>query len=211
METAAAHTLTVARTARYYVLGQPDAPEVWFVLHGYGQQARYFVRPFRVHAGAARCIVAPEALSRFYLDKGYERIGASWMTREARDAEIADTVAYLDAVAAPFAATGQRCCVLGFSQGAAAACRWAAYGSTRFHRVALWGGEVPHDLDLVHYGAHLAGLTLAWGDADAFATAARMASTKARLQEAAVPYHTLRFAGEHRLYAEPLARLLNDA
>lgn len=203
---ATAHHLTVGRTARYHVLGSPEAADVWVVLHGYGQLAAYFARHFRPHAGPERCIVAPEALSRFYLDGRYERIGASWMTRECRDAEIADTVAYLDTLAARFGAA--RFHVLGFSQGAAAACRWAAFGETRFEQIVLWGGEVPADLDLRAHGARLRDLTLVWGDADTFATPARTADTEARLAAAGVPYRVIGYAGEHRLYAEPLAALM---
>lgn len=204
-----AHHLRVSRTARYYVLGPPEARETWFVLHGYGQQARFFLRHFRPHAGPQRRFVAPEALSRFYLDDRYERIGASWMTREDREADISDTIAYLDALAA-HVGSGSRCCLFGFSQGAAAACRWAALGTRAFARVVLWGGEVPPDLDLARTGDRLRDLTLVWGDADTYATPARVAATEARLASAGVPYRVVRYAGEHRLYAGPLAALMEE-
>src|ERR1051325_10016453 len=47
-----------------------------------------------------RRLVAPEGLSRFYLSERAteRRVGASWMTREDRLAEIADYLGYLDAV-----------------------------------------------------------------------------------------------------------------
>ncbi len=200
--------ISVQRVARYYVLGDETAPERLFALHGYGQQARYFARHFRPHAGAGCCVVAPEALSRFYLDGAYRRVGASWITREARDADIADSIAYLDAVAAQACPDALRTVLFGFSQGAAMACRWAAHGATPFSRVVLWGGEVPPDLDLARYGSRLAGLLLVYGDADAFATPERIADTQARLTQAGVPFETLRYAGGHRLYAEPLAAAL---
>ena len=78
---------------------------MWVVCHGYRQLARRFIREFQGIAGAERRIVAPEGLSRFYLDEeggphGPEaRVGATWMTREDRIAEIDDYVAYLDALA----------------------------------------------------------------------------------------------------------------
>src|SRR5206468_3354730 len=74
--------------------------------------------------------------------------GASWMTREDRLHEIDDYVRYLDAVHAQVASGKARVTALGFSQGTATACRWAAFGSARIDRLIVWGGEVPPDLDL---------------------------------------------------------------
>jgi hypothetical protein len=47
--TAQVHTIPVRRTARYYTLGEISSAtrEVWFVIHGYGQLAEYFIRHFR--------------------------------------------------------------------------------------------------------------------------------------------------------------------
>jgi hypothetical protein len=88
--TAREHHLTVSRSARYVVLGEP-APEVrslWVVLHGYGQLAARFARHCAPLGGAGRLVVVPEALSRFYVEAAaggshaQARVGATWMTRE---------------------------------------------------------------------------------------------------------------------------------
>ncbi|MCY7356827.1 MAG: phospholipase, partial [Rudanella sp.] len=44
------HHLSVQRTARYYTLGDftEQTTDLWFVLHGYGQLAKYFIRRFDV-------------------------------------------------------------------------------------------------------------------------------------------------------------------
>ena len=140
---AAKHHIQVARTARYYTLGGrgDGVDEAWFVLHGYRQAARRFARRFEVLDGAERIVVVPEALSRFYVDPSpgghgpEHRVGASWMTRADRDNEIADYVAYLDALARDVAATAapaaRRRVVLGFSQGAHTASRWMVLGNAR--------------------------------------------------------------------------------
>ena len=68
------HEFTVRRRARVAVLGEPmDADETWFVLHGYGQLAADFLGSFEALASPRRAIVAPEALSRFYLRSGSGR------------------------------------------------------------------------------------------------------------------------------------------
>jgi hypothetical protein len=96
----------VLRTARYATLGRLDESvrEVWIVCHGYAQLAGRFIERFRCIAAPHRLIVAPEALSRFYTERGSgfhgpaSQIGATWMTSEDREAEIQDYVAYLDAL-----------------------------------------------------------------------------------------------------------------
>lgn len=155
------HHIQTARTGRYHTLGDlARAGEVWFLLHGYGQTAADFLASCAELASPARVLVAPEALSRFYLRAGTGPVGASWMTREEREHEIADTLAWLDRVATALhdPARPRRCAVMGFSQGAAAACRWAALGHTRLERVVLWGGGVPPDLDLAGARARLGGM-----------------------------------------------------
>src|SRR5207247_9831140 len=96
------HHLSVAKTARYFTLGERSGGgrPVWFACHGYGQLAGRFLEKLRVLDDGTRYLVAPEGLSRFYLSESptERRVGASWMTREDRLAEIADYVQYLDAV-----------------------------------------------------------------------------------------------------------------
>ncbi|MGD0483546.1 MAG: phospholipase, partial [Gemmatimonadales bacterium] len=135
------HHLTVERTARYFTIEPAEggaAREVWFGLHGYAQLAEKFLRVLEGLDDGTRLIVAPEALARFYLHPeppptGVGHIGASWMTREDRLSEIADNVAYLDALARhvfrQIARETVTLRVLGFSQGALAAARWAAQGT----------------------------------------------------------------------------------
>jgi predicted esterase len=162
--------IRVPRTARYHIVGDPrSSTEVWFVLHGYGQLAGRFIRRFLGLPGiedGIRAVVAPEALSRFYVDPGARgahgpesRVGATWMTRADREHEIRDYVEYLDRVAAevlgsdggdPVPATlpgDRRVVVLGFSQGAATASRWVALGKIRPAELILWGGGLAVDLD----------------------------------------------------------------
>ena len=67
-----------------------------------------------------------------------------------RATDIADYVSYLDTlyehVRATVPAPAARVHVLGFSQGAATASRWAALGRSVIDRLILWGGAHAHDL-----------------------------------------------------------------
>lgn len=211
------HHLAVQRTARYYALGDPDtARERWFVLHGYGQLAEYFIRPFAAMADAGRAVIAPEALSRFYVDgmREHERVGASWMTKADREHEIEDYLVYLDALASHLDTTAEGTApttgVLGFSQGAATASRWALLGQTDIDRLVLWGGRLAHDLDLAAHRSRLQrlDLTIVIGTEDEYISDERVAEEEARLDAHGIAYRTVRFDGSHRIDPDVLARVV---
>src|SRR5476649_2685602 len=141
---ATSHAITVPRTARYFTIGPTHGfpRELWIVCHGYGQLAEPFIQHFAPIDDGTRLIVAPEALSRFYLDpipvrrtQKNPRVGATWMTKEDRVAEIADQVTYLDRVVHEvkrhLTGAAPRIVVLGFSQGVATVCRWLASSDVR--------------------------------------------------------------------------------
>jgi predicted esterase len=217
--------LSVQRTARYYVLGGPTGDdltgmtELWIVCHGYGQLAGPFLESFASLATPTRRIVAPEALSRFYLDRvsttaSERRVGATWMTREDRDHEIADQVAYLDALHAhllPPRASGTRVRlrVLGFSQGVATVARWLAFGRVRADELILWAGAFPPELGLASFAERLHGapVVLVVGDRDELASWAGADAHLHRFTAAGIDARLVSFEGGHRLDAATLAAL----
>ena len=216
------HAIVVPRTARYYTLGPTHGfpRELWFVIHGYGQLAGRFIKQFASLDDDTRLIVAPEALNRYYLDSIPERrsqsaprVGATWMTREDREAEIADYVSYLDRVAAEvrhhLAGASPRIVVLGFSQGTATACRWLAASELRAEQLVLWGGLVPPELELAAWSERLQGanITLVAGERDEYATDTVVAAEAERLSEAGVQYALQRYDGGHAIDATALGSL----
>ena len=205
------------RTARYLTWGEVEsAAEVWFVLHGYSMLAASFLRWFEPAARPGRLLVAPEGLSRAYFEeKGTRRVGASWMTKEDREAEIEDYVRYLDLLAERILAGvpgSPRVEIHGFSQGTATACRWVAFGRRTASRLLLWGGSVPPDLPLDRYGPLLArrGLELAIGTRDRYISAADVDREQARLAAAGLTPQVHRFEGGHRVDAATLEALTGE-
>ncbi len=212
------HHLSVARSARYFQLGElgPATREIWIVAHGYGQLAGRFITVFDKLATDERVIVAPEGLSRFYVDRagegGQPKVGASWMTREDRLREIDDHVAYLDLLhdrlVAELGRDGVRVTALGFSQGVATIARWLALGRARAHRIVLCGGTLPPELDAGHFARLGAGeLLLVMGREDEFVTPKVVAREEARLREHGVPFRTILFDGGHEVSREVIERL----
>lgn len=223
-DAATEHHIAVTRTARYYTLGAPDGAvrQVWFACHGYRQLANRFIRRFEPIAGPGRLIVAPEALNRFYTDDepgphGPEsRVGATWMTREDRLAEIDDYVAYLDTLYARIFESVDRESVevfaLGFSQGAATATRWVVFGDARVDRLVLWSSFLPSDLDLDDAAGRLRGVRpiLVAGERDRYATPAMAERDAARLRATGVEAGVLTFPGGHEIDPAALGRIASD-
>jgi predicted esterase len=226
--------LEVPRQARLALVGptpgsEGSPEELWIVLHGYRQLARRFLRPFRGLAGPDRLIVAPEGHSRFYLEgapgphRSGDPVGASWMTREDREMEIRDYVAYLDRVRDRFAGPGTRLTVLGFSQGVHTAARWVALGSAGSPReggaggegvdlwtgtrLVLWGAALPRDLprgSADRFRA-LSQLILVRGEQDALRNRGDEEWEEEWLSREEIPCQVETHPGGHRI-AEPLLR-----
>lgn len=142
--------LTTSKTFRYELSGNLISPaNVLFVLHGYGQLARFFIRKFEGLSDAL--IVAPEGMHRFYLNGTDGRVGASWMTKEDRLTDIQDNIFWLDRLATEILREFPSLVnfnLLGFSQGGATAVRWANFGKTSFESLCLWACVFPPDLTL---------------------------------------------------------------
>jgi predicted esterase len=213
--------IAVKRTARYYLLGEmsPVVEDIWFVCHGYGQLAGDFIKEFECIADPKRLIVAPEALSRYYIPSapGFHgpdsKVGATWMTREDREAEIADYIAYLDDLYAEvMSQTGNRqvrVTVLGFSQGGATANRWVTRGKVRADRLLMWGCLLASDSDLNQAAEFFktVRLTLVYGTRDQFAATKMIEEYEKLLAGKSVPYELRTFEGGHRMDRETLRAL----
>jgi len=212
MPMASVRTLQTPRTAHYVQRGTPAiAQDLWIVLHGYGQRAADFIQPFEAIQGDTTCIVAPEALSRFYREGTHGDIGASWMTSAHRTHEIRDYEVYLNRLHAALIREGapSHTHVLGFSQGAATACRWVAQTPTTIDRLTLWAGGVPPDLNLKAYAPPFRALdlTLVRGSRDPFIDADQWDALRERLQTHGIDYTTHTFEGAHRLHTDTLRTL----
>jgi predicted esterase len=215
------HELNFSCNARYFKLGTLDANtrQIWFVLHGYGQLAQYFIRKFRSLEGHGVCVIAPEGLSRFYLEdvnaraqSGNNRVGATWMTRENRLMDIQNYLQYLNTLYSQEVPVGKNVpvTVLGFSQGAATATRWVIDGKIDFSRLILWAGIFPPDIDFEAGKAILSGKTtaLVYGTADPFLQDSRFAEHKMLAEKLGVDPAAHTFNGGHDLDENTLLKFI---
>lgn len=210
------HHLTVARTARYQQLGELSGRtrRVWFVCHGYGQLAAYFVRHFALLTENRddTVVVAPEGLSRFYLQGNGGRVGASWMTRDDRLAEIDDHISFLNQLADLVLAhcpPDVEVTVLGFSQGTATVSRWLTRALFRPAHLIMWAGSFPDDIAPDTAKAMLTPLRLSLviGTADEYISVAQATEQLHRLTQLGASASLRSFEGRHELNQAVLADL----
>ena len=140
------HQIIIPKTAHYVTFGEinEQTENIWFVVHGYGQLAEYFIKKFKVLDDGKTVIIAPEALSKFYLREFSGRVGATWMTKYERDSEIIDYVNYLnqlyETVLQGIDVNKLKINILGFSQGTATVARWCMNETIKYDRLILWAG-----------------------------------------------------------------------
>ncbi|WP_299703859.1 phospholipase [uncultured Pontibacter sp.] len=201
-----AHQLIVPRTARYYTLGTPSEQtrDLWVVCHGYGQLARYFLRHFAVLDDGATVVVAPEGLSRFYLDGFSGRVGATWMTKEDRLSEIDDQAAYLNLLLQELlqqVPADVRVHVLGFSQGGATVCRWLATGQVSCQHLVLWAASFPEDIDFESGKTAFTGIPVdvVYGTQDEFITPERLQHQQEIMRRLGIKPQVHTFEGGHTI------------
>jgi predicted esterase len=207
--------IATSRRARYYTSGGDEgATSAWIACHGFGQLAARFAAEFEPVASPTRLIVVPEALNRFYLttstdgSHGDLRVGATWMTREDRDAEIADYVDYLDRVREACVGDAVPVTAIGFSQGVATVSRWVALGTRPVQRLILWAGQIPPELELAAMASRVADpLIIVYGTRDEHSEWMQMEAMRERLVGAGVRYEIRTFDGGHRMDRDLLRTL----
>ncbi|WP_107037921.1 alpha/beta hydrolase [Brumimicrobium mesophilum] len=150
--------ITISKTARYFTHGNAETAEnIWIVLHGYSQLAEFFIRKFKKLDPEKNFVVAPEGLHHFYRKGTSGRVGASWMTKEARLDDIDDNHKYLDELAAQLLKNKnyKQRYLLGFSQGGATASRWHNNGNFNADHFILWASAFPSDISTEHNHAKM--------------------------------------------------------
>ena len=204
--------LNITQQAKYSTIGEFNAQtqQVWIVLHGYGQLSAYFVRKFSVLSDHGYFVIAPEAISKFYLHGHSGRVGASWMTKEDRLKDIENYIQYLNALYDSFNFSNNiKITVVGFSQGAATAARWLANGYVQVDRLLLWSGIFPADLDITSTQTTLASCEIyhIYGVNDPY-NKGKQAAQKTIVEQLQFSTKTVRFDGGHDIDTTTLLQFL---
>lgn len=202
------HHIEVTKTARYFTAKpKGEAHRVLFVIHGYRQLAKYFIRQFQPLTEQGIMVVAPEGLHRFYIE-GYDgRVGASWMTKEDREVDIKDYVNYLNALHSSLnLSSTMPIDILGFSQGGPTACRWLASASFQAEKLILHSTVFPNDFDFKGNMSKLnkAVVSTIFGDQDQFSNERVISEKMDWMKQQGVESELIRFEGGHAIDIESL-------
>src|SRR5690554_4927577 len=96
----------------------PKTKNVWMVFHGMGYLSKYFINYFSELNPDENYIIALQAPSKYYQDKTFKRVGASWLTRENTEVETENILNYVDSVyEQEFKEDVPNLLILGYSQG----------------------------------------------------------------------------------------------
>ena len=206
------HKITVNKTAFYHTLGNvKTAQTIWIVLHGYGYLAKYFIRKFNPILNKNTAVIAPEGLSKFYLNGvGFDgRIGTSWMTKDNRETEIEDYVNYLDqlykAILEENEMSDVKINVVGFSQGGATASRWIANQQSKIDNLILWASSFAEDIDLKLLAQNNKLFAL-FGDDDEYIPKEKINQYEEQLTTSNIDCEFIRFNGKHDIPADVLTK-----
>ena len=152
---------------------------VWFVFHGMGYLTKYFITYFKGLNPDEHYIIAPQAPSKYYQDKQFKYVGASWLTRENTTMEKENVLRYVDTVWETECKKWQGCDMrfifMGYSQGVSIVCRWASSRKMVCNTLLLHSGAIPIELTPADfdYLPKSTQVTYLYGNKDQYITEAR--------------------------------------
>ena len=199
--------IAVSKKMRYYTLGNVDkADTLLIVLHGFGQLSKFFIKKFEF-LPENYLILAPEGMHRFYLQGNSGRVGASWMTKEARELDIEENTKALTTLLEKVKSEKQfsKIMLLGFSQGGATAARWYFSNPKQFDHLILWASVFPPDLEKPALEINNKNYFVL-GNQDEYYTEEQQLSEIATYKE--IGFNTIYFEGKHDIHQATLSKLL---
>lgn len=184
---------------------------VWIVFHGMGYLSKYFINYFSELNTEENYVIAPQAPSKYYQDKAFKHVGASWLTRESTVAETQNILNYVDAVfEKEIFGTLPNLIVLGYSQGVSIATRWVANRKIQCEKLILHSGGIPKELQPSDFEFlnPSAEVIYIYGDKDQYITEAR--KTEEQLKGSEIFQNRLNiqvFDGIHEISREFLLKI----
>lgn len=145
--------LVVPHSAYYTVLTPETAgeapPPLLIVLHGYGQKADKFIKPFAALRDRGLLVVAPQGPNAFYWQET-RGVGFAWLTRFEKEQALVDLLGYMrllfNDLGKKYPYDPERVFLFGFSQGAVLAFRVAASGVAKVRAMVTCGSDLPADV-----------------------------------------------------------------
>ena len=207
--------ITIKATYETYGTLTDKTESIWIACHGYGQLAKYFIRRFDILDPEKCFVIAPQGLSKFYLAE-FNRVGASWLTRENREMELENQLDYVEAVfkyeTQHIDISKVKINLLGFSQGTATAVRFGIYRKIPFDKLVLWAGTLPKELDNTHFASLKSTATpyLVIGKNDQFFQGDRIERVINHVTKTFKTPKVILFDGEHKVERAVLKQIISQ-
>jgi predicted esterase len=167
--------------------------------HGYAEDAETQMERLRaIPESSSRICVSIQALNRFYQTRTGKVVG-NWMTRQDREAAIADNIEYVSGCLAEVEANwpvSPGLVFTGFSQGVAMAFRAAVHSARTVAGVIAVGGDVPPELEPVDLQRIPAALIVRGKD-DHLYTAEQFTKDAERLRQSCLKVSTFESSSGH--------------
>ncbi|RRO14530.1 alpha/beta hydrolase [Flavobacteriaceae bacterium 14752] len=203
------HKISYSTEKTYSTLNQlTDKTEnIWLACHGLGYLSRYFIQYFSVLNPEKNYIIAPQAPSKYYQDKNFKHIGASWLTREETQLEMQNIKSYFDAIYQkeihPYA--NKKLIVLGYSQGVSVAMRWIAQSKINSDTLLMHSGGIPVELKAENFEGLNFKPYLIYGKSDPYITKQRAQQEIEKAEKLfGKTFEILSFEGKHEVNQEIL-------
>ena len=139
------HTIEARTHGRYLVEARDEPSPLLVGFHGHAENAEIMLDNLRAISASGWSLLSVQALHRFYTKRG--DVVATWMTKQDRELEIANNIAYVwsvvDRVRRDYPVR-RPLVFAGFSQGVAMAYRAAAAGEC--DGLVVLAGDVPPDV-----------------------------------------------------------------
>jgi predicted esterase len=194
---------------RFYQNEIVGKKHILLALHGYGQLAQYFYRKFHSLENDFGLVI-PEGPHRFYLEGSSGRVGASWMTKEWREQDIAENTRYLLELTAEIRSSNStaKLTLLGFSQGGATAARVYQADPSLFSQLILWASVFPPDIAMQHFPPRNR-MDFVIGSKDPYFDSESSAKVQNEYTELGLEIHT--FEGAHDIHPQTLRAVLDKS
>jgi predicted esterase len=143
-------TVSYTHTNSYETLNKltDETRNIWLCFHGLGYLSKYFKNYFEGFDAGQNYIIVPQAPSKFYLDKKFKNVGASWLTRVDTDQEMKNNLSFIEGILKAEAIKGdQRIVLFGYSQGVSIAMRTLKYLRLPVKALIMHSGSIPAELD----------------------------------------------------------------
>ena len=190
-----------------------NTKNVWIVFHGIGFLSKYFLKYFKGLPKEENYIIAPQAPAKYYLNKDFKHVGASWLTKENKIMETKNVLSYMDNLYA-LEKIPDHCqlIILGFSQGVSIATRWVAKSEISFDQLILYAGGIPEELtpeDFKFSESKNSKIKLVIGNKDEFITEARLKKEQEKVDSLFCGRaQFIKFEGGHEIKMEVLNNLV---